>query len=125
MLRSTNWGCVGVAGRTADRIAIPLAGGRVTLRAVADLLVGVPRPDQATLCALGLSTGGAWAAERRALHYVALLEALRSGNPPFRVALLESETGRFRVEDVREEHLRAMTAHVACTLGHEAEQARG
>jgi hypothetical protein len=102
--------------RTDDRIAIPLAGGRVVLRCVADLLVGVPHPDVASLCALGLTTSGPWARERRSLHFLALLETLRSGTPPFRVALLESATGRYGIEDVREEHLRAMASHVCAWL---------
>jgi hypothetical protein len=102
--------------RTEDRIAIPLAGGRVVLHGVADLLVGVPYPDVASLCALGLTTGGPWARERRSLHFLALLETLRSGTPPFRLALLESATGRYGIEDVREEHLRAMASHVCAWL---------
>ena len=63
-----------------------------------------------------VATGGPWARERRSLHYLALLETLRSGTPPFRLALLESATGRYGVEDVREEHLRAMAAHIAARL---------
>jgi hypothetical protein len=102
--------------RTDDRIAIPLAGGRVVLHGVADLLVGVPHPDVASLCALGLTTGGPWARERRSLHFLALLETLRSETPPFRLALLESATGRYGIEDVREEHLRAMASHVCAWL---------
>ena len=43
--------------RTDDRVAIPLAGGRIVLHGVFDLLVGLPRPDTASLCALGLCTG--------------------------------------------------------------------
>ena len=99
--------------RTDDYVAIPLAGGRVVLHGVFDLLVGVPQTRTASLCALGLSTGGPWDRERRSLHFLALLETLRSGTPPFRVALFESASGRYGVEDVREEHLRAMAAHVA------------
>jgi hypothetical protein len=102
--------------RTDDRVAIPLAGGRVVLHGVADLLVGVPHPDVASLCALGLTTGGPWARQRRSLHFLALLETLRSGAPPFRLALLESATGRYGIEDVREEHLRAMASHVCAWL---------
>ena len=82
--------------RTDDRIAIPLAGGRVVLHGVADLLVGVPQPDVASLCALGLTTGGPWARERRSLHFLALLETLRSGTPPFRLALLGVGHGALR-----------------------------
>ena len=102
--------------RTDDHVAIPLGGGRVVLHGVFDLVVGLPQPRTASLCALGLSTGGPWASERRSLHFLSLLETLRSGTPPFRLALLESATGRFRVEDVREEHLRAVASHIAAWL---------
>jgi hypothetical protein len=102
--------------RTDDRVAIPLAGGRVVLRGVFDLLVGTPRHDSASLCALGVSTGGPWVHGRRTLHYLAMLETLRSGTPPFRLALVQSDSGRFVVEDVSEEHLAAMTSHVVAWL---------
>jgi hypothetical protein len=102
--------------RTDDRVAIPLAGGRVVLCGVFDLLVGAPRPGTATLCAVGLTTGGRWAQARMALHYLALLETLRSGTPPFRLALLHSAIGRYGVEDVLEEHLRAVVSHVVARL---------
>ena len=106
--------------RSDDRVAIPLAGGRVVLHGVFDLLVGLPRPPAASLCALGLSTGGPWPRERRTLHYLALLETLRSGMPPFRLALLDSATGRYGIEDVREEHLCAIASHIAAWLTHES-----
>ena len=102
--------------RTNDRVAIPLAGGRIVLYGMFDLVVGLPQPRTASLCALGLSTGGPWAAARRSLHYLSLLETLRSGTPPFRLALLESASGRYGVEDVREEHLRAIASHIAAWL---------
>ncbi|HWF17084.1 MAG TPA: hypothetical protein VG244_12940 [Acidimicrobiales bacterium] len=102
--------------RTDDRVAIPLAGGRVVLHGVFDLLVGLPQAGTASLCALGLSTGGSWARERRSLHYLALLETLRSGTPPFRLALLETASGRYGIEDVRADHLRALASHLAAWL---------
>jgi hypothetical protein len=102
--------------RTDDRVAIPLAGGRIVLHGTFDLVVGLPRPGTASLCAIGLSTGGPWAVARRTLHYLSLLEALRSGTPPFRLALLESASGRYGVEDVREEHLRAIASHLTAWL---------
>ena len=103
--------------RTDDRVAIPLAGGRVVLHGVFDLLVGLPQPGTASLCrSRALDNGGPWARERRSLHYLALLETLRSGTPPFRLALLESATGRYGVEDVREEHLRAIASHLTAWL---------
>jgi hypothetical protein len=102
--------------RTNDRVAIPLAGGRVVLCGMFDLLVGAPVPGTATLCALGVATGGRWAPARAALHYLSLLEMLRSGVPPFRVALLHTTAGRYGVEDVLEEHLRAVASHVVGRL---------
>ena len=102
--------------RTRDSVAIPLAGGRVVLCGVFDLLVGAPVPGTATLCALGVATGGRWAQARATLHYLALLEMVRSGTPPFRVALLHTAAGRFGVEDVLEEQLRAVVSHVAARL---------
>jgi hypothetical protein len=102
--------------RTGDRVAIPLAGGRVVLGGTFDLLIGAPEAGTATLCALGLSTGGRWAEARTRLHYLALLETLRSGTPPFRVALLHSAAGRYGVEDLLEEHLRAIVSHLAVQL---------
>ena len=102
--------------RTDDRVAIPLAGGRVVLHGTFDLLVGPPRRGDASLCALGVATAGPWAWERRSLHFLALLETLRSGTPPFRLALVESATGRYGVEDVREDHLRAIASHLTAWL---------
>ena len=83
---------------------------------VFDLLVGAPLPGTATICALGLTTGGRWAQARTALHFLALLETLRSGTPPFRLALLHSAVGRYGVEDVLEEHLRTIVSHVVVRL---------
>ena len=98
--------------RTDDRIAIPLAGGRVVLRGVFDLLVGTPSRSRASMCALGLSADGPWGRARRTLHYLALLETLRSGCPPFRLATLESASGRYAVDDVCEEQLLSMASHI-------------
>jgi hypothetical protein len=111
--------------RTDDRVAIPLAGGRVVLSGTFDLLVGAPVAGTATLCALGLTTGGRWAQGRTALHYLALLETLRSGTPPFRLALLHSAIGRYGVEDVLEEHLRTIVSHVVARLSALADLEQG
>jgi hypothetical protein len=102
--------------RTDDRVAIPLAGGRVVLRGTFDLLVGVPEPGTASLCAIGVTAGGPLQSAQRAMRVLALLETLRNGMPPFRLALLESAGGHYGVEDVTEEHLRSTTALVAQRL---------
>jgi hypothetical protein len=103
--------------RTDDRVAVALGGGAVVLHGVFDLLVGVPESGVASLCGFGLSTAAAPGTERRRLHYLALLETLRSGTPPYRLAVLSSATGRYAVEDVRVEHLRAMAVHLVARLG--------
>jgi hypothetical protein len=102
--------------RTNERVAIPLAGGRVMLSGTFDLLVGAPVPGTSTLCAVGLTTGGRWAYARATLHYLALLETLRSGTPPFRMALLHTAAGHYGVEDVSEEHLRATVSHLVARM---------
>jgi hypothetical protein len=107
--------------RTDDRVAVPLAGGRVVLSGVFDLLVGAPVAGQATVCALQLTSGGPWAMARTALHYLALLETMRHGSPPYRLGLLDSTVGRYVIEDVRQEHLRAMSSHVVTRLAAMAE----
>lgn len=100
--------------RTDDRVAIPLAGGRVVLGGVFDLLLEVGRPGaEASLCAIGVTVDGAPDRSRWALHFLALLELLRSGRPPLRLALLDSANGSFSVEELRAEHLRAVVTHVA------------
>ncbi len=102
--------------RTDDRVSIPLAGGRVVLCGLFDLLVGAPVAGQASVCAVALTSGGPRAFARTALHYLALLETLRNGSPPFRLALLDSGAGRYAVEDVQEGHLSAMVSHVVMRL---------
>jgi hypothetical protein len=109
--------------RTDDRVAIPLAGGRVILSGVFDLLVGTRRADEPALSAIGLSVVGPPDRDRWALHYLALLETLRHEAPPSRLVLLQSATGSSAFEDVREEHLRAAAAHVAAWLSDRAETA--
>ena len=101
--------------RTDDRVVIPLAGGRVVLAGVFDLLLGIG--VEGSLCAIGVTVDGPRDRARWTLHYLALLELLRSGRPPLRLALMDSATGSFSVEDVLEEHVRAAAAHVAEWLG--------
>jgi hypothetical protein len=103
--------------RTDDRVAIPLAGGRVVLGGVFDLLVGDGGRGGAALSAVGLSVGGPPDRDRWRLHFLALLQTLRCGTPPIRLALLHTATGVYGVEDVRAQHLCAAATHVAAWLG--------
>ncbi len=109
--------------RTGDRVAVALAGGRVVLHGTFDLLIGTPAVGAASLCAVGLTTAGPWARARQKLQLLALLETIRSGVPPFRLALLHSGEGRFGTEDVTEEDIGAVASRVAGRLAELAEMA--
>jgi hypothetical protein len=93
--------------RTQERIAIPLAGGRVVLTGVIDLIIGAPSTGRASVCIVELKTGVARPEHREDLHFYALLETVRSGAPPFRVATYYSRTAELDADDVNEELLGA------------------
>ncbi len=105
--------------RTAEQLAVPLCGGRVVLSAVADLVLGPPAGTEATVCIVRVEAGSPQDEHRQQLHMCALLQTLRSGAPPFRVATWYSESGRLDVDDVDDELLleaqqRTVTAAVRC-----------
>ena len=104
--------------RTDDRVATPLAGGRVVLYGVFDLIVGLPQRGTASLCTLGLATGGPGPGTG-ARSYLALLRpfAAAPAVPP-RAARVDD--GSLRHRDVREEHLRAIASPIATWLTHRA-----
>jgi hypothetical protein len=110
--------------RTGDRVSVALAGGRVVLHGTFDLLVGAPAEGAAaSLCVVGLTTTGPWARARLKLHLLALLETIRSGVPPFRLALLHSGEGRFGAEDVTEADIGDVVSQVAGRLAEMADAA--
>jgi len=86
--------------RTADRLSIPLAGGRVLLCAEADLVLGAPSRAHASICLVDVRGGPGGAAARVGRHYLALLETIRSGAPPARLATYHAASGRLETEDV-------------------------
>lgn len=86
--------------RTGDRIAVPLAGSRVVLCGQADLLLGAPPGERASVCLVDVRSGTPRPADRVGLHFLGLLEALRSGAPPFRLATFYSATGELVAEEV-------------------------
>jgi hypothetical protein len=93
--------------RTGDRISIPLAGGRLVLTGVLDLVIGAPSTGRASVCIVELKSGGRHAVHRDDLHFYALLETLRSGALPFRVATYYSLDGHVDAEDMTDELLAA------------------
>ncbi|HLN17869.1 MAG TPA: hypothetical protein VK277_14095 [Acidimicrobiales bacterium] len=91
--------------RTQEALSAPLAGGRVVLRGVVDLAVGGPSDGRSTVCLVEVKSGRRRIEHRADLHYYALLETLRAGAPPFRVATYYTRTGELDVEDVDHEVL--------------------
>lgn len=102
--------------RTADRLTVPLAGGRVVLVGVADLVLGAPPVDRASVCLVEVRSAPPTEEHRRARTYLGLLETLRSGAPPCRVATYYSGSGVLEAEEPRDEELANQVRDViACT----------
>jgi len=91
--------------RTQERLEVPLCGGRVVLAGVVDLVLGSPAQERASVCLVELKSGARRIEHRGDLHFYALLEALRSGAPPFRIATYYSGTGELDAEPVAEDTL--------------------
>lgn len=83
--------------RTGERLRVPLAGGAVSLTSSADLVLGRPSDGTASVCLVRMLDGrrGPRRAEaaRRTRRALALVETLRSGAPPWRVATYEPDAG--------------------------------
>lgn len=86
--------------RTQERLLVPLAGGKVLLSGVIDLALGTPSAGQASVCVVEIKSGRRRVEHRADLHLYALMETLRSGAPPFRVATYYTATGELDVEPV-------------------------
>jgi hypothetical protein len=97
--------------RTGERLSVPLAGGRIVLRSGADLIMGPPSTGRASVCAVR-SHGGTLSDPGADRRFLALLETLRSGAAPFRVASYDLDRGTLTVDDVGEEHLSAAVQDV-------------
>ena len=116
--------------RTQERLLVPLAGGRVLLSGVVDLALGAPSSGRASVCVVEVKSGRRRVEHRGDLHLYALMETLRSGAPPFRVATYYTGSGELDVEPVGREVLvgalhRVLTGTLRlCRLAAGAEPAR-
>lgn len=95
----------GWMARTQERIEVPLSGGRLVLSGVIDLAFGMPCTGRASVCLVELKSGTRRLEHRGDVHFYALLETLRSGAPPFRIATYYSSTGELDAEQVGEDVL--------------------
>jgi hypothetical protein len=91
--------------RTRERICVPLCGGRILLGSVGDLVIGTQASKEATVCLVQVgTTPDEIHSNLPELHFIALLETLRAGAPPCRVARYVTGTGELHVECV-DEHM--------------------
>ncbi|MCU1461303.1 MAG: hypothetical protein JWO37_1378 [Acidimicrobiales bacterium] len=95
--------------RPEARVRVDLCDERVVLRGKVDLALGAPRGTTARVLIVDFKTGPAYANHVDDLRFYALLEAIRSGVPPWRVATYYLDSATFRVEDVTGDLL-----HQAC-----------
>lgn len=102
--------------RTQERMAIPLAGGDVLLVGVVDLAVGQPSCGRASVALIEIKSGTARIEDREDLWFYALLETLRSGAPPSRVATFYSRTGLVDAMDVDDDQLRSAVQRVLAAV---------
>jgi len=91
-----------VVATTERSIRIPLAGGRVVLRGVPDLVLGSPvSDDRARSLVVDMRTGlPRPERDRVELRFHALIVTLADGRPPFRWATYHVTEGRVEAEDL-------------------------
>jgi hypothetical protein len=113
-----DWSAVppGWLPRTNDPISIALAGGRVVLAGTIDLVLGAPSDGTASVCLVDVCSGARRSSDRVLRLYHALLETLRSGAAPFRVATYYTRDGSLVVDEVDDELLSGMVDVVVAAV---------
>lgn len=99
--------------RVETSVRVALCAGRVVLRAKYDLAFGRPAGNEARVIIVDFKTGGEYVRYSDDLRFYALVETLRTGVPPFRVASYYLDTGDFMVETVTEEILASAVRRTA------------
>jgi hypothetical protein len=97
-----DWGAIPAwwLPRTDDTVTVPLAGGRIVLTGIFDLVLGAPSAGAASVCLVEVRSGARRAGDRIRRRHHAFLETLRSGAPPFRVATYYTRDGSLEVDEV-------------------------
>ncbi len=91
--------------RTELPVRAELCGGRVILSGKIDLCLGRAVGNEARCLFVDLKTGGHYPAHLDDLRFYALIQILRIGVPPFRVASYYLDSASFAAEDITEETL--------------------
>lgn len=111
--------------RTGERLRATLGGGDVVLRATADLVLGRPSAGTASVCVVRVRVRDAGSArstaadadcDARGLRFLALLETVRSGAAPLRVATYRPASGTLLWEEVTDTLLTAAVGDVAAAM---------
>ena len=92
---------------TEVKLRAELCDGMVILSARSDLTLGMAQGSTAGKVLVELKTGARAPRHAEDLRYAALLETLRCGVPPLRLALASLDSGTISVEDVTDEVLEA------------------
>lgn len=93
--------------RSESRLRAELCEGLVVLSGKVDLSLGSAAGTQAGRLVVDLKTGGSFPGHLDDLRFYALLETLRLGVPPFRLATYYLDSGTFSADDVTEDVLEA------------------
>jgi RecB family exonuclease len=88
--------------RLESPLTVQLCGGRVVLRGKVDLALGRADGTTARVLVVDFKTGRPSAGFADDLRFYALLEAIRVGVPPFRLATFSLDSGTWAAEDVDE-----------------------
>jgi hypothetical protein len=86
--------------RTDTPILVQLCGERISLRGRPDLAFGQARGDEAGVLIVDLKTGWSYPHHFDDLRFYALLQTLKTGVPPYRVASYYLDSATFHHEDV-------------------------
>ena len=95
-----------------SRTTVQLCDGRITLKGKVDLALGRRDGNRATVLLVDFKSGAAHRSHVDDLRYYALLDTIRSGVPPFRVASYYLDSARWHHEDVDEDLLEAAAHRV-------------
>lgn len=98
--------------RLESSLSTGLCADRIWLRGRVDLALGRPQGSTAGVLIVDFKTGRPGRSGPDDLRYYALLETLRTGVPPFRVASWYLDSGQCHAEDVGEDLLASATRRV-------------
>jgi hypothetical protein len=91
--------------RLESSLRVELCRGKIVVQGKVDLALGQARGAQARVLLVDLKTGQPSASHADDLRLYALLETLRVGVPPFRLASYYLDSGTWHAEDVTEDVL--------------------